>query len=239
MKIEITNEAYLKFRYFIEECEKEISGFGKVREMERDIEYEVEDDIEEDGENWWKKAKFKLNPSKHTVIGSEKYLEIYDIEILEQTVSGAHATMTEETLAQFLMAKMMKGESTKDYKVWWHSHADFEAYFSPVDEATIAGSTEFPFLISLVGNHAGDLKSRFDVMKPVAFSSPFKLIIQEPKNERIRQACIKEIKQKVKFEVFQWEGKKKGSTYEKILAEEGFDPVTGSPLIDSNDVWPE
>ena len=96
MKIEITAEAYMKLRYFITECPVEISGFGKVREKERTVTLETDENITE--QSWWNKTKYNWNKKDQTISGPEKYLEIYDIEILPQVVSGTHATMSEETL---------------------------------------------------------------------------------------------------------------------------------------------
>ena len=196
MKIEITSKAYLKLRYFITECPTEISGFGKVREVMREVTQETNEDI--DDEKWWKKSKWKFNKGSGTITGPEKILEIYDIEILPQVVSGVHATMSDETLQKFLFDKMKRGQSTKDYKVWWHSHCDMDAYFSVVDTTTIERSTEFPYLISIVGNHAGKMVCRMDVHKPIAMQQNFELIVQKPVNEEIRKWVKKQIKQKVK-----------------------------------------
>ena len=196
MKIEITSKAYLKLRYFITECPTEISGFGKVREVMREVTQETNEDI--DDEKWWKKSKWKFNKGSGTITGPEKILEIYDIEILPQVVSGVHATMSDETLQKFLFDKMKRGQSTKDYKVWWHSHCDMDAYFSVVDTTTIERSTEFPYLISIVGNHAGKMVCRLDVHKPMPMQMDFELVVQKPVDEDIRKWVQKQIKQKVK-----------------------------------------
>ena len=200
MKIEITAEAYMKLRYFITECPVEISGFGKVREKERTVTLETDENITE--QSWWNKTKYNWNKKDQTISGPEKYLEIYDIEILPQVVSGTHATMSEETLQKFLFDKMKRGQSTKDYKVWWHSHCNMDAYFSVVDTTTIERSTEFPYLISIVGNHAGKMVCRMDVHKPIPMQMDFELIVQKPVNEEIRKWVAKQIKQKVKVQEY-------------------------------------
>jgi proteasome lid subunit RPN8/RPN11 len=224
MKIEITNKAFLKLRYFITECPTEISGFGKVREIEREVTQETEEEIEDP--KWWNKSKWKFNKSAGTISGPEKILEIYDIEILPQVVSGVHATMSDETLQKFLFDKMKRGQSTKDYKVWWHSHCDMDAYFSVVDTTTIERSTEFPYLISIVGNHAGKMVCRLDVHKPMPMQMDFELVVQKPVDEEIRKWVAKQIKQKVKvMEDF--------PVQQDYLGSQGYteyDPVWDAPL---------
>lgn len=179
----MTNEAYLKMRYFVEECETEISGFGKVRPVTMEA-----DDSDKPGYFGFRTEK------------EETALEIYDIEILPQIVSGVHATISTETLAKFLHEKMKKGESTADYKVWWHSHVDMEAYFSGTDVNTINGSTEFPYLISIVTNKRGDIRARFDMYEPNPFMANVDIEVQQAEDKDIRNWCRRQIRSKVKTE---------------------------------------
>jgi proteasome lid subunit RPN8/RPN11 len=177
IEITITTEAFLKFRYFIEECPTEVSGFGRVRVVHNDRGHSWEKDLQD---------------------LPESYLQIYDIEILSQQASGAHSTIDEEVLAKFNYEKLSNGESLEDYKVWWHSHADMQAYFSGTDTGTIESSTEFDYLISLVGNKAGDMKARLDFHKPFRMTfDDLTIKVEPPTDERIRKLCKEELSKKV------------------------------------------
>lgn len=183
IEIRITHPAFLKLKYFIEECETEVSGFGKVRVVK----------VEEETTPAWGKEQ----------IVQDQYLEIYDLEILTQQVSGVHSTIEEEDLAKFLYEKQKKGESVADYKVWWHSHVDMAAFFSGTDTGTIDGSTEFPYLISIVGNKAGELKVRFDLYSPLRLTfADVELKVGQHEDEALRKVCKSEIKKKVKTNGF-------------------------------------
>ena len=159
-KIYFQRKAYQKFRYFIEECETEISGFGKV------VKY------------------------------GDK-LVITDVEIFKQKVSGAHSDMDDEALAAFLFEKTKAKESLAQWRVWWHSHATMGVFFSGTDTGTIDGSTEFPWLISVVGNHDGDIKARIDVFDPIRCTEDLEVEVLEEEDEELKALCIKEIKEKV------------------------------------------
>lgn len=178
LKIKITEEAYQKLRYFTLECDFEISGLGKVMEL-------------------------------------EDVFIIYDIEILKQTVSRAHSSLDINDLAKFLNEKLIKKENIKDYKVWWHSHDNMDAYFSPIDDSTIELSTEFLYLISVVMNKREEMQARLDIFKPIRLTLPISVEVSLDDDEKIRKSCQQEITKKVSTWLFKKsisKGKKKSST---------------------------
>ena len=132
----------------------------------------------------------------------ERHFEIYDVEIIPQTVTGYDANMTVEDIGAYLTDKIRKKERVQDIKLWWHSHADFETFFSSTDEDTIDSSREFPYLISLVTNHKGDCRVRLDLYKPTRISLEADFIVGEPIDERSREKLRKEIDSKVKLKRF-------------------------------------
>lgn len=167
MKIEFTHKAWFKMHYFVECCDSEISGLGKIREKDFD-----------DGRGF----------------------EVYDVEIFEQTVSDAHSTLDVDTLGKFLDGKIRKGESVKPYRLWWHSHYNFNTFFSVTDTDTIELCKNMPYLLSIVSNHSGDFNSRLDFFKPFRITHEDIDIIGEVDGEdkKIKGFCIAEMKKKVK-----------------------------------------
>ena len=143
------------------------------------------------------------------------FLEIYDIEIFEQKVSGAHSNLDPDVLALFLHEKFTAGESVKDYKVWWHSHVNMEAYFSPIDTSTIEMSSEFPYLVSIVTNKRGEDKARIDIFKPLRMTAPVDLELILEEDEQLKTKCQIEIYEKVKkqWSISTSRGRKKSSTH--------------------------
>jgi len=70
-------------------------------------------------------------------------LIIEDIIILKQKVGGAHFRLDEDALFEFLKTNKRRAHR---FKGWWHSHANFEAFWSGVDDATfdmMAGMSKF------------------------------------------------------------------------------------------------
>ena len=142
------------------------------------------------------------------------FLEIYDIEIFEQKVSGTHSDLNLDSLASFLQEKFIAGESVKDYKVWWHSHVYMDAYFSPLDSKTIDLSSEFPYLVSIVTNKFEEDKARVDIYEPIRVTIPVELELLLEENTELKQTCQIEILEKVKrpFQISISKGRKKSST---------------------------
>lgn len=199
----MTYKTYLKMRYFIEECDTEVAGLGKVREVEYPKEkietpYEpinnyagVEfDEIETDEEE-----------------KQDSYLEIYDIEVLPQLVTGITANLDEESMAKFVFNKLKKGESTEEYKVWWHSHVDMGASFSSQDVDTIDASSEYPYLISIVSNKQKELTCRLDIFNPIRHTiEDLDIEILPLENSKLRSECRKQLKENLTLD--KWEFKK-------------------------------
>ena len=171
-----------------------------------------------------KEARLKLRyytencPTEISGLGKVRerpgFLEIYDIEIFEQVVSSAHSDLDPDSLAKFLHEKYTAGESTKDYKVWWHSHVNMEAYFSSIDDYTINNSSEFPYLISIVTNKRGEIRARIDMQQPLSLTFPVELETLLEDDNKLREKCKIEVYEKVRkrWPISISRGKRKSST---------------------------
>lgn len=125
---------------------------------------------------------------------------VSDAEIFEQKVTPTHVDMTAETLAKFQVSKIKAGESLKDYKLWWHSHAAMATFLSKTDTDTIDESgAEFPWLVSLVVNHKHEHTARLDIFVPVHVHCPLDIEIMEDVDPSIEAACKDDIARMVTF----------------------------------------
>ena len=135
---------------------------------------------------------------KVTTDGENFYVS--DVEIFTQKVTPAHVEMTADTLATFQVEKMRAKESLVDYKFWWHSHAKMGVFWSGTDTDTMNGSTEFPWLVSLVTNHKHELKARIDIYTPVhVHVDNVTVEVAHPINQTLIDECIADIAQKVTY----------------------------------------
>jgi proteasome lid subunit RPN8/RPN11 len=106
---------------------------------------------------------------KVRIVGDEIHVE--EIRIFKQVVTAAETKIDAQALGKFYDELLQVGEDPGDWKLWWHSHCDFDAFFSGTDVATIADfDTEQPmdnWMVSLVTNHKGKSECRLDIFAPV------------------------------------------------------------------------
>lgn len=140
-------------------------------------------------------------------ISHEGDIMLLDVAIYDQEVTGGTADLSTEALARFQTELIQKGESPKDWIVWWHSHADMSAFFSGRDTATIASSDEFQHLISLVVNRRRDRQARLDVFHPFRFTQENLEIVVGTTAFVVPEEIQAEVEEKVKIKSWPvWKG---------------------------------
>ncbi|MFQ5881187.1 MAG: hypothetical protein ACE5I9_01760 [Candidatus Methylomirabilales bacterium] len=92
-------------------------------------------------------------------------LLITDLFILSQKISPSETELDPEAMLEMLASCVSEGRDPVSLTLWWHSHAEMDLEWSATDERTIA---MFPgdFILSLVGNKAGEFACRLDILHP-------------------------------------------------------------------------
>ncbi len=83
-----------------------------------------------------------------------------DIVIFEQEVTDSTCAIDDEALYLFMEQLIADGKNEAEYRLWWHSHAKLNVFFSGTDVDTMARMTQ-TYLFSLVGNQKGEVKVRY------------------------------------------------------------------------------
>lgn len=94
--------------------------------------------------------------------GEDIYVE--DVIIFKQKCSGAHTDLDQEDEMRIMFERDQRGESSKDWNLWWHSHNTMGVFWSSTDNNNIvdqAGGGSY--LLSIVTNKKGQFKTRFDI----------------------------------------------------------------------------
>lgn len=138
-------------------------------------------------------------------VSEEGDIMLLDVAIYDQTVTGGTADLSSEALARFQMELIQKGESPKDWTLWWHSHASMTAFFSNTDTGTIDASTEYQYLVSLVVNRRRERRARLDLYEPFRFTQYNLAIIVGTAENVIPEEIIAEVAEKVKVKKWSWE----------------------------------
>lgn len=99
-------------------------------------------------------------------------LRILNVILIPQECSNGGTEFDPLAFNSYLtdLSRQGRGEEINAKRVWWHSHVDGHAYFSPVDTNYMErfGEVTFinPWLISIVGNKRGTLRVRHDIFRP-------------------------------------------------------------------------
>lgn len=89
---------------------------------------------------------------------------VEDIIIFKQKCTGSHTDLDVEDEAKIMYERDKRGESSKDWNLWWHSHNNMDVFWSGTDEDNIrkqAGNGNY--LLSIVTNNDRKYKTRFDI----------------------------------------------------------------------------
>ena len=118
-----------------------------------------------------KKIKYYVKHAPGEVSGLGKIFKnddgdivVTDVCLFEQECSGSVTKIDDKSMDTFMREMVLKGESIKDWMLWWHSHADLGVFWSPTDDKTIEDHSESSnYLASLVVNKKGESKGRLDI----------------------------------------------------------------------------
>ena len=138
---------------------------------------------------WWFDVDFDIE--KNAFIVGKVYL-------LNQEATGGHVEMEEEDIAKF-MNELMEMNVDQMPRGWGHSHVDFAAFFSGVDDGTIEQLENESFLIALVVNKNREMQCDLMINAP-----QFRYRIEDLEvrvdytDAGIPEELVKEVKEKVK-----------------------------------------
>ena len=125
-------------------------------------------------------------------------LIIREIFLPRQACSSSSTEMDQEDVAKLLLDLENNGKDQRSLRLWLHSHADMDTFWSTTDTDTIEELCNDGFLVSIVTNKAGKILTRVDVFNPFRFTMD--KVTTEPMlpDFGLRDECEAEIKAKVR-----------------------------------------
>lgn len=103
---------------------------------------------------------------KVTATNKEEII-IKDVVIFKQEATSASTEFDKEKLMEFISERVSEGDASQ-WRLWWHSHAAMDTFFSGVDTTNIENMGDTAeWMVSLVFNHKMDILGRVDVFKPL------------------------------------------------------------------------
>jgi hypothetical protein len=120
-------------------------------------------------------TNFEISGLGKVVMQGQDFL-IEDVKIFEQEVSYANTKLDKKALAKFYDELMQRDEDPGDWKLWWHSHAKMDTFWSGTDSATIDDfDTEMEannWILALETNRKDEIITRIDIFKPLRVTVP-------------------------------------------------------------------
>jgi hypothetical protein len=121
---------------------------------------------------------------------------VTETRLLEQESTWTSTVLDEKALTRFLTELVAQGEDPSSYKLWWHSHGDFDVFFSTTDEATCRRFNN-RWMISVVANKSQDYLGRIDVYEPIHLSAELPVRVYTHLEDEQLEAIKEEVKRKV------------------------------------------
>lgn len=94
---------------------------------------------------------------------------VYDVWLPKQTGSSATTDLDPGSIDWLMRKCHEEKKPLEDIRFWWHTHYNFNTFFSSTDVATcerLVGSSA-EWTVALVLNQRGEYKGRVDIMKPM------------------------------------------------------------------------
>jgi len=122
---------------------------------------------------------------------------ITDLFLVKQTCTSASTDMDQDDVAKLMV--QLAHEGKQDHlRAWVHSHANMATFWSATDDSTIERLGGDLFMVSVVVNHAGDVRARVDLFQPLRITiDEVPVKVRLPKLD-LEKACRQEFETKVR-----------------------------------------
>lgn len=127
---------------------------------------------------------------------------IEDVLLLEQEVSGTSVELSRKDLGKFIYENRKNPKLLKAIHGWWHSHCDFDIFWSGTDNRTFRHLLQYfgDFVVGIVANKQHKFLFRYDTFDKEGEHIHFetnKFTIFSRKRSEIEAFCKAQIKEKV------------------------------------------
>lgn len=124
---------------------------------------------------------------------------VEDVFIFEQRSSTVDTELDTASIHRFIEDMISRGEDIDDVRLWWHSHASVDTFFSTTDMRTIDGLSSMGPLVSIVVNKRRDIIARLDVRQPIHIGISVPVQIYYKSDDEMIRAIKREVQEKVKY----------------------------------------
>ncbi len=137
------------------------------------------------------------------VADRERDLLVTRIFLIRQRASDADTELDPEAVAEHLLHILHQAGDLSAVRLWWHSHAEGQIFWSKTDEETIEGLRIDP-LLSIVGNKRHEFRCRLDQFTPDRFTLDDLPLLPLPNDspadpDSLRQEVVADLREKLRL----------------------------------------
>jgi proteasome lid subunit RPN8/RPN11 len=125
---------------------------------------------------------------------------IEEIFLLKQKNTYVTTDLNTAAQAEFIREWLQQGRNISTIRLWWHSHASGNTFWSSPDCQTIESFGGSDWMVSVVSNKRGDILARLDLYHPIRVvidNLPFETLQSE--DPVLMEEVKREVAAKVKF----------------------------------------
>lgn len=138
-----------------------------------------------------------------TVENAGNELVVSDVILLKQKVSSATTALDREAVARFVADWVRTGQDVGKLRLWWHSHATMNVFWSSTDCDTMKELADGGWLLSIVGNHNGETMARLTLGGEVSVAvDGLAIDVFTAVSDQVKRAAEAEVKAKVRTAIW-------------------------------------
>ncbi len=171
----------------------------------------------------YQKLRTYVNATEYEISGLGKVKKdgenfvIEEVRLFRQKATMGNTILDKRDLGKFYDELVRNGEDLRNWKLWFHSHCDMEAFWSSVDVKTIEDfdneMAQDNWMISLVTNKSGKTLIRIDIFQPIRCTIDDIDFDIDFEDKELEEATLDEITEKVEIYVpFQTKNREKKRT---------------------------
>ena len=128
---------------------------------------------------------------------------VTSISLIRQRASDADTELDPEAVADHLLHILQQTGDLSAVRLWWHSHAEAQIFWSQTDEVTIQSLRIDP-LLSIVGNKRHEFRCRLDLFSPDRITLDSLPLLPLPtgcptNSDSLRQELLAELREKMRL----------------------------------------
>jgi len=130
-------------------------------------------------------------------------LVVDDISLIRQRASDSDFELDPQAVADYLLQILQEGKDLSTLRLWWHSHAEGQIFWSHTDEETIE-NLRIDSLLSIVGNKRHEFRCRLDLFSPDRITLDSLPLLPLPTDcpadsDSLRQELVAELREKMRL----------------------------------------